>query len=214
MKNIKRYYSEAFEEVDPEGAARFAAEFAINDRLFGTYTQHSLFEHALWIVQCVCETFSQHLEGLPIASALAATGAVQSYLLEWQADLAETRGPDPEEAAQAGKGLLLVALGHLLPTSVEGVRDQVTTDALVDEDQFWEDVRGMVERADRSDRLLRYRVERDAEGPYYSSRPRRALSTYLLLAQIGTQGVRLFVEVLMPGTLVVVDDDCLIGAPA
>lgn len=193
MKNTKRRYSEAFEIVDLEGETQVEASEAISFRLFDAYTQHSLFEQALWIVQRVCESFSRHLEGLPIASALAATGAVQSYLLDWQARLAEARGPDVDEAGQAGKDLLLVVLGHLLPACVEEVRDQETTDALVDEDQFWGDVMGMVERADRSDRLLRYLVETDAEGPYYTARPRRALSTYLLLVQTGTQGVRIFV---------------------
>lgn len=77
---------------------------------------------------------------------------------------------------------------------------------------FRGDVAAAKERATRTNRLLEYRVEGDGEGMYFTANDRDALGAYCRRTLQGEPEVRLYVEFILPGQLIVLDEDCLIGA--
>lgn len=85
-------------------------------------------------------------------------------------------------------------------------------DELVNLQTYWEDVRAAQERAMRTNRLLEFRVEGDRQEAYYTVDAHEALGTYCRRCASGGAEVRLYVEFIQPGRLLVLDEVCLIGA--
>lgn len=120
MANTLRY-TEAFQRADPTGSKQLDAEEAIAGQLFDTYSELSQIEHTRRIIGRVADSFCEPGAALPIAAGLDLFVEVYDYLGNWQQRLAApNEGPDQEEAARAGKALLLLTLGVLRPECVAG----------------------------------------------------------------------------------------------
>lgn len=109
-------YSSAFDARDPEGDEQTDTESLIAAHLFDRYEDDSLFLRTTWIIAFVAERFFREILSLPLEDTLMLVTDLQEYLSTWQNGLASpNKGPDEEEAAQAGRNTLLLTLRYLWP---------------------------------------------------------------------------------------------------
>jgi hypothetical protein len=107
-------YSKAFDEIDPEGDLQIDAEEAIAAQLFDDWGEFTLFWHACRIIARIGMDFFPQ-EDPTIETYMRLVQDVYDFLTRWQPALESEAGPDEDEAAQAGRDILILVFSRLKP---------------------------------------------------------------------------------------------------